>query len=116
MQNETALHFDYSQRNYAVRTDLADAYREVWHKIASAGNWFNGEDRVAIVAEVRAAHTCDLCQNRKSALSPFTTKGAHQSGNTTMTNLTVTAVDVVHRLTTDASRLTQIKIKRVRRM
>ncbi|HIG40625.1 MAG TPA: hypothetical protein EYQ14_08815 [Gammaproteobacteria bacterium] len=101
--SEAALHFDYSQAKYSIRQDLPQAYREVWDKIASPGNWFPGQDRVSIAAEVRSAWQCDLCLERKSALSPFSVTGNHRS----VTNLPDTVIDAVHRLTTDASRLTK---------
>lgn len=94
------MHFDYSELN--IRNDLPDAYRGVWLKIASAGNWWKGEDRVAIAAEVRAARDCSLCAERLAALSPFSVKGEHQS----KTNLPEVAIDAVHRIVTDVSRLT----------
>lgn len=95
------MHFDYSALN--IRHDLPEAYREAWLKIASPGNWWKGEDRVAIAAEVRAARDCSLCAERKSALSPFSVKGQHQA----TTNLPEVAIDAVHRIVTDVSRLTK---------
>ena len=101
--SETAQYFDYSQEQYDIRQDLPEAYRDVWDRIASPGNWFRAGDRVSVAAEVRAARDCDLCQQRKSALSPFSVKGTHRSN----TNLPDVAIDAVHRLATDASRLTE---------
>jgi len=96
-------HFDYSKLEYDIRSDLPETYRVAWEKIASPGNWWNGEDRVAIAAEVRAARQCELCKSRKQALSPFSVKGSHDVG----THLPEAAIDAVHRLVTDASRLTK---------
>ena len=59
--SEAALHFDYSPAKHSIRQDLPEAYRKVWSKIASPGNWFPAEDRVSIAAEVRLATACELC-------------------------------------------------------
>ena len=95
--------FDYSNLDYEIRSDMPEAYREVWQKIASPGNWWHGQDRVAIAAEVRAARECSLCEERKAALSPFAMKGLHKG----CTNLSEVTIDAIHRLVTDASRLTE---------
>ena len=104
-----AKYFDYAESNYAIRQDLPEAYRDVWQKIAQAGNWWSGAERVAIAAEVRAARDCDLCQRRKAALSPFSVQGDHDSES----DLPESAVDSVHRLSTDASRLTERWLKEI---
>ncbi len=96
-------HFDYTAVEYDIRPDLPEAYRKVWEKIALPGNWWSGADRVAIAAETRAAQTCELCKERKAALSPFSIEGLHD----TSTNLQPIAVDAVHRVVTDVSRLTE---------
>jgi hypothetical protein len=95
--------FDYSSYPDPIRQDMPEAYREIWKMIAKPGNWWSGEDRVAIAAETRQAIHCELCATRKSALSPFTVKGEHAS----VTNLPDVAVDAVHRIVTDVSRLTE---------
>jgi hypothetical protein len=102
-QENAVPHFDYADCEYDIRSDMPEAYRSAWEKIASPGNWWSGEDRVAIAAEVRAARDCELCKERKQALSPFSVKGSHS----VRTNLPESAIDAVHRLTTDASRLTK---------
>lgn len=94
-------HFDYSEIEYDIRTELSDAYREVWAKIAKPGNWWRGIDRVAIAGEVRAAVECPLCEERKKVLSPFS--GQHSA----YSNLPEAAIDAVHRVVTDVSRLTR---------
>ena len=101
--NETTRYFDYLAQGYTIREDLPSAYREVWNKIAHAGNWWRGEQRVAIAKEVRVARQCKLCSTRKSALSPYAVEGRHDSAS----DLSSTAVDAIHRLATDASRLTR---------
>lgn len=106
--NSLAIPFDYSQCDYEIRQDMPDTYRKVWQKIAEPGNWWLGADRVAIAAEVRNARNCPLCQQRKAALSPFSIEGNH---NNALNNLPAVAIDAVHRLTTDPSRLTQAWLK-----
>ncbi len=101
--NAVAHHFDYSTTSYKVREDLSDAHRQVWQKIANPGCWWRGADRVAIAQEVRNARGCPLCRERKAALSPFAVSGSHNLS----TNLPEVAIDTVHRLTTDPSRLTE---------
>ena len=99
--SEIANYFDYAATEYSIRADLPEAYRHVWEQLGRPGNWWRGEDRVAIADEVRAARNCQLCAERKSALSPFAVKGQHA----TRTNLPDPAIDAVHRLCTDPSRL-----------
>ena len=95
--------FSYSNSPYPIRPDLISAYQDAWEKLAHAGTWWSGFDRVAIAEEVRNARDCDFCARRKQALSPFAAlEGVHHS----TTHLAPEVVDVIHRLTTDPSRLT----------
>ncbi len=96
--------FAYSNSPYPIRSDLAEAYRHAWQKLATPGTWWSGGARVAIAQEVRNAQECELCSARKAALSPFApTEDSHN--NTAA--LAPEVIDVVHRLTTDPSRLTE---------
>ena len=74
-----------------------------WERLASAGTWWSGEQRLALAAEARAAQACSLCQRRKAALSPYAEDGRHDGPGA----LPATVVEIVHRLTTDAGRLTR---------
>ena len=100
--------FSYSNSPWAIREDLAAAFRHTWDKFAHAGTWLDAAQRVAIAQEVRNARSCRLCQTRKSALSPFASAGTpedpHDGEHGPLSDL---QVDVVHRLATDASRLTE---------
>ena len=104
--------FSYSNSPWTIREDLAAAFRHTWDKFAHAGTWLDAAQRVAIAQEVRNARNCTLCQARKSALSPFAGEGnsedtpeePHDGDHGLLSNL---QVDVAHRLTTDASRLTE---------
>jgi len=86
-----------------IRPDLAAQYRRVWEHVASPGTWWTGAERVAIAAETRRARTCPHCMESKAALSPFSTAGAHATDGVLPTAI----VDAIHRVTTDAARLTK---------
>jgi hypothetical protein len=85
-----------------IRPALAEQIDEAWRRLARPGTWWNGAERVAIAAEVRRAPTCDLCRRRKEALSPYTVDGAHDPDGV----LAPEAVEAIHRLKTDAGRIT----------
>ncbi len=70
---------------------------------APAHGWTAAE-RIAIAAETRAAWNCRLCAERKEALSPDAVSGAHDSPET---SLPAAAVEAIHRLVTDASRISK---------
>ncbi len=99
--DSTAFRYDGSPR--PIRPDIAHAHRSAWRVISSPGSWWTGAERIAIAAEVRRAHGCSLCAERKAALSPFSVDGVHDAGDV----LPQPAIDAAHRLTTDASRLTK---------
>jgi hypothetical protein len=92
----------YATASVPVRDELPAAHRRAWQRLAQAGNWWTGAERVAIAAEVRNAWQCPLCKSRKAALSPYTVAGMHESVST----LPETAIDVIHRVVTDSGRLT----------
>jgi hypothetical protein len=101
------MNFDYSSASYSVRPDLPESYRKVWAKISESGNHWHAVDKIAIAAESRVARQCQFCHERKAALSLYALKGKHQ----VISNLPATAIDAVHRITTDASRITEQWIK-----
>ena len=96
-------YFDYSNAAYPIRSDIADAYRAYWRKLAAPGSWWNGAQRIAIALESRNALVCTFCAQRKVSLSPYGLKGEHDHSN----ELPEVAVDAVHRIITDQSRITQ---------
>jgi len=108
MTNEAPA-FDYA--HYAdhaddpIRPDLAVAHRRAWERLSAPGTWWTGQERIAIAAEARAAVYCSFCRERKAALSPLAVEGNHDrvSGEV----LSRAAVDAVHRIVTDAGRLTR---------
>ena len=97
--------FEYADAPVPIRSDLAEAHRRFWQRLAEPGTWWSGPERVAIAAETRAARDCALCAERKAALSPFSVDGEHDKASGSL--LPDAAVDAVHRLTTDASRLSK---------
>ncbi len=96
--------FAYSNSPWQIRPDLPEAFRYTWEKLANSGTWLTGEQRLAVANEVRNAGDCHLCRQRKASLSPFATDGDHDGDHGPLSNL---QVDIAHRLTTDASRLTE---------
>jgi hypothetical protein len=101
--------FDYSGSPFQIREDIPETHRRVWEWIASPGAWWTGTERVAIAAEVRRAPECALCLERKAALSPMAVSGEHDHTNA----LPAAAVDAVHRLVTDASRLSKTWLEKM---
>lgn len=110
------MHFDYSkfpddvcpaEISSAIRADIPEAYREYWQVLAQPGNWWSGIERIAIAAEVRAAQSCEFCQQRKAALSPNALAGEHSSATHYQGVLSEAAIDAVHRIVIDQTRITQ---------
>ena len=103
--------FNYKNSVYPIRADLIEAYRGFWSRLAKPGSWWTGEQRIAIAAESRAALDCSLCATRKIALSPYAQDdeddGLHGSDPATSACLPKLAIDAVHRIITDQSRITR---------
>jgi hypothetical protein len=97
------ISFSYQDSPYPIREDLQLAYRDYWQELARPGNWWSGEQRVAIAQETRNAVDCAFCAQRKQALSPYNLSGNHQHSG----GLDDLAVDAVHRIITDQGRITQ---------
>ena len=103
----TAFEFDNSP--YPVRDDMVASFRYFWDRLANAGTWWTGEERVAIAAEVRQALACPYCAERKEALSPYNVPGEHTSVEGT--SLDAKTIDAVHRIITDQTRITESWVK-----
>jgi hypothetical protein len=88
---------------FPIRDDLAAAHARAWTRLARPGTWWDGAARVAIVAETRQASLCALCRRRKEALSPVAIEGTHDS----LGQLPEIVVEVVHRVLTDPTRLSE---------
>ncbi|MFT5560856.1 MAG: hypothetical protein ACJAXW_003213 [Candidatus Azotimanducaceae bacterium] len=92
--------FDYGS---SVRTDIGDAHKIYWQTLTKPGNWFTSAQRIAIAAASREAIDCVFCAARKTALSPYTMKGEHDS----QVDLPPLVLDAVHRIITDQTRITK---------
>ena len=53
-----------------IRAELTASHDRVWQQLAAPGTWLIGTERVAVARELRAARNCQLCQERKTSLSP----------------------------------------------
>lgn len=95
--------FSYVDSPYPIRADIPAAHRRFWQRLARPGAWWTGAERIAIARESRNALTCEFCEARKAALSPYTFAGEHQHGR----ELPDAAVDAVHRVVTDQARITR---------
>ncbi len=100
--------FDFSSLPFAIRDDIPAAYRAYWARLAAPGGWWTGTQRVAIAAETRGALGCTYCDKRKRALSAYAEGGGeHQATAQGAQSLPANAIDAVHRIVTDQSRITQ---------
>jgi hypothetical protein len=100
-------HFVYRDAPYPISAEMKSAYRDYWESLAAPGNWWTGPQRVAIASAVREATGCAFCAERKQALSPNAVQGQHQMSNGVRASLTDRAIDAVHRIVTDQTRITQ---------
>ncbi|MBT3992008.1 MAG: hypothetical protein HOE97_15895 [Rhodospirillaceae bacterium] len=89
--------------DYEVRQNLIDAHQEAWAKIAAPGTWLDSEQRLAVVAEIRQARSCDFCHEIKDALSPNAVTGVHTATGA----LSDAEVELIHRGVSDPGRLSQ---------
>ncbi len=96
------MSFSYAHSPVPVRDDIPEAHRKTWQRLAGPGSWWTGAERVAIASEARNAPNCALCAERKAALSP-NVAGVHDHEG----KLSEAAVEAIHRLVTDAGRLTR---------
>jgi hypothetical protein len=94
---------DVAGERLPLRDGLAQEIETAWDRLAGPGSWWSGAERLAIAAEARHAETCDLCRRRKKALSPYTVDGSHDG----LGALPPPAVEAIHRLRTDAGRITE---------
>lgn len=97
--------FQFLDAQFPIRDDIQQAYQTYWQALAAPGTWWNGSQRVAIAQEARAALSCAYCAERKKALSPYNFPGEHDDSGSSV--LPPVAVDAVHRVITDQSRITK---------
>lgn len=103
MTGATVQEIDIEGQSLPIRANFAMALDEAWSRLARPGTWWSGAERIAIAAEVRNADSCKLCRQRKAALSPYTMAGEHD----TCSQLPADAIEAIHRLKTDAGRITE---------
>lgn len=99
----TAIAIEVDGDSLPIRPRLALAIDDAWGRLASAGTWWSGAERIAIATETRSAMHCSLCARRREALSPYSITGEHD----TATDLPSEAIEAIHRIKSDASRITQ---------
>lgn len=95
------MNFSFENAGVPVRSDISDSHNRYWSRLSQPGNWFSAQQRVAIAQASREAQSCKLCHESAEALSPLSIKGSH----TSTVDLPELVVDTVHRIVTDASRL-----------
>ena len=103
--------FSYTNTKLPIRDSLVEANRKTWERLANAGNWWTGTERVALAAETRTAKDCAFCKTRKDALSPNAVEGTHDTNGETAGHLPPEAIDAVHRIVTDQGRLSEVWVK-----
>ena len=86
-----------------MSTEIRQAHAGAWQTISATGAFFTGEQRAAMVRAARDAQECDLCLQRREALSPNAVHGKHLNQGP----LDETIVEVVHRIRMDPGRLTK---------
>jgi hypothetical protein len=92
-----------------IRPELMKALEAAWLTLATPGTWWSGTERILITAEARRAHSCVLCRRRKEALTPYSVEGRHDS----VGELPPAAVEAIHRLATDAGRITETWVRQL---
>ena len=91
----------YQKLPWEVRDDITAAHRRAWQRLGQAGIWLTGAERIAVAGETRTALDCQLCRDRKDALSPNAVQGSHDHTG----QLSDLEVEEIHRIATDPGRL-----------
>ena len=89
--------------NLPVRDRFRAAHEQAITAYGNPGSWLDSETRVNVLIETRRARDCMVCQQQKESLSPYLVPGEHSAA----TDLDQNILELVHRLTNDASRLTK---------
>lgn len=89
--------------DYEVRSGLIGAHERAWGWLRKPGTWLDGGQHVAVAAEVRQAHNCQLCADKKAALSPNAVQGEHDSLGVLNDN----QIGVIHMVATDSGRTSE---------
>ena len=99
----TAMRFDYREAGFPIADRIRDCHLRDWERLRSPGSWWTGAERVAIARQTRAAEDCGLCRERAGALSPASVTGECPPDPL----LPQAAVEAIHKLVTDKSRLSE---------
>ena len=102
-------YLDVNGAKLPASATLVDAIEVAWQRLARAGTWWNGEQRIAIAGQVRKAGKCALCKTRKEALSPYGGGEVHAA----VEHMSTDAVVAIYRVTTDVSRCTEKWVRQV---
>ncbi|MBH99451.1 MAG: hypothetical protein CL467_02485 [Acidimicrobiaceae bacterium] len=87
-----------------IRKDLLEAIDRAWIRLGRPGTWLTGEERVGIADEARAAKMRDLGFWKEAAHPPISVA---DSWLEKLGGLADLVVGLVHRIATEASRLTE---------
>ena len=91
----------------AVRDDITASQARYWRRLGRPGANWSGPERVAIAREARHAAACASCRGLKTTLSPHVLTATHEADPRNRDLLPAPAVDAIHRIVNDASRLTR---------
>jgi hypothetical protein len=104
--SDDSTDWSYADCGIAVDASYGEVHADAWRRLGECGTWWTGAERVAILAEARAAARCGLCATRREAVSPNAVTGEHDTAEAGAL-LPSTAVDAVHRIATDPGRITR---------
>lgn len=88
-----------------IRPDIPAAYREYWQKLTKPGNWWTSQQRIAIAGVSRDAVNCEVSLKRREALSRNAVHGDYLDTHGASDVLMPEAIDAVHRIVMDQSRI-----------
>ena len=87
-----------------IRKNIIKSHDRVWHELARPGPLLTGEERIAVIREVRAASSCRFCIENKKSLGVTVALGEHESVDPNFSN---TRLELVHKLMNDPGRITR---------
>jgi hypothetical protein len=99
----------FSGVDIPVRADLAESHDRGWVAVAAPGTWLAAARRIAVAAEVRRAHDCELCRRIAAAPVPAAVAGLHDTAGA----LGEAEVELVHRVVNDPGRITRAWVQSV---
>ena len=98
-----AMRFDYREAAFPIADRIRACHLRDWERLRAPGAWWTGAERVAIARQTRLAEDCALCRERAATLSPASVAGECSPDLL----LPQAAVDAIHKLITDKSRLSE---------